>query len=88
MDQQNERVVLVGAIDVQADGYIVKIPFGPTPTVREMVCALDAFSQAICASEAHARAGRGGFVRIEAMAPVKAAIDQYMNLLPAASFEG
>ena len=85
MDQQNE--VAVSAIDVQAEGYLVRVPYEPAPTVREMVGALDTFSQAICASEAYARAGRGGFVRIEAMAPVMAAIKQYMDLLPATSVE-
>ena len=87
MDQKNEGKVIVGSIDVQADGYLVKLPYGPAPTVREMVDALSVFSQAICATEAYARAGQGGFVRIEAMAPVMAAIKQYMDLLPAASIE-
>lgn len=87
MEQQNERVVVIGGIDVQADGYLVKLPYGPAPTVREMVDALSVFSQAICASEAYARAGQGGFVRIEAMAPVMAAIKRYMDLLPATSIE-
>ena len=87
MDQQNEGRVAVGAIDVQADGYVVMVPYGPAPTVREMISAVGVFSQVICASEAYARAGSGGFVRIEAMAPVMAAIKQYMDLLPATSIE-
>lgn len=87
MDQQERAELVMGAIDVQADGFVLKIPYGPAPTVREMVDALSTFSKAICASEAHARAGRGGLVRIHAMAPVMAAINQYMNLLPVASFE-
>ncbi len=87
MSKSDKSCALGAPIDIQADGYVLKIPYAPAPTVREMISAVGVFSQAICASEAYARGGSGGFVRIEAMAPVMAAIKQYMDLLPATSIE-
>jgi hypothetical protein len=56
-------------------------------SVREAVRKINGFKSLICAQEALSRGGEGGLVRIEAMAPVMDAIDQYVALLPAAEVE-
>ena len=57
------------------------------PSVREAVRKISAFAELICAQESLARNGAGGIVRIEAMAPVVEAIDQYVAQLPAVEVE-
>lgn len=57
------------------------------PSVRDVVRKINGFKSLICAQEALYRGGEGGLVRIEAMAPVIDAIDQYVALFPAAEVD-
>ncbi|MDH0640643.1 hypothetical protein N5D52_27340 [Pseudomonas sp. GD03860] len=61
---------------------------GKTPSVGDAVTKINSFARLLCAQEAIARNGAGGIVRIEALAPVLEAIDQYVSQLPITTIEG
>lgn len=79
-----EHPPVCAGIDVQAAGCAARLHL-EVPSVREVVRLLGVFSRAICLTEEIARAGQGGVVRIQEMAPVVDAINTYLAALPAAT---
>ncbi|MCE4073519.1 MULTISPECIES: hypothetical protein [Pseudomonas] len=73
-------------------GLDLKAPAKPSdqvaedvPPVRDVVRLIGLLGKAIAVSEEIAREGNGGIVRIQALAPVVAAIQDYLACLPSAT---